>query len=275
MRKFNPYELNQLLKFGFDPDKVALESDLDIPIEYITGKVEFRGNIFLVDKNTLIPRIETEKLVDIATNFIAEKELNRVEFIDVGTGSGAIGISFIKELIKRGKNFNAKLTDISIKTLTVCRQNLELIYKEDIAKQIKSRNYRNNRYVYAYSLKSGKYITNIVEIFKSDLLKNLKYDKLNIIFANLPYIPTARINQLDNSVKNFEPISALDGEEDGLKYIRELLKQAPSYLAKDGIILLEVDDTHTDASEFKDKYDIEIKNDENGKNRFWICRIRD
>jgi len=99
--------------------------------------------------------------------------------------------------------------------------------------------------------------------------------KKNIIFANLPYIPSKRISQLDASVKNFEPIIALDGGEDGLKYIDQVLKQAKSFLKPEGHLLLEVDDTHLidRAKQFENLWNIKIRKDHAGKNRFWICKI--
>src|SRR5690606_18981440 len=99
-------------------------------------------------------------------------------------------------------------------------------------------------------------------------------EKFDVIFANLPYIPTDRIHKLPVSVRGYEPLSALDGGVDGLEFIRKLLNSAKKYLNKGGVIILEVDDTHTirHTKEFEKEWNIEVKNDYNGKNRFWIAR---
>ncbi len=75
-------------------------------------------------------------------------------------------------------------------------------------------------------------------------------------------------------MKAYEPITALDGGEDGLKFIRELLSSAHDYLAPNGVILLEVDDTHFRTKEFENNWAIEVKNDFNGKIRYWVCKVK-
>lgn len=262
MRKFTPYETNHLLRFGFDPIKVSSETNSEIPVEYITGRAEFKGNIFDVDKNVLIPRVETEELVDLALVELAQnvkrKTQNVLRFADIGTGSGAIGITFANELIKQKKSFTAFLSDVSMDALLLAYKNASDILKDNIN----------------INFNSFKLEENNLNLIKSDLLEEYPQTKLDIIFANLPYIPTERISKLDASVKDFEPISALDGGEDGLDLIRKLLIQAKEYLNPSGKIYLEVDDSHTDSSEFKDFYDIKILKDSNGKNRFWVATIK-
>ena len=124
-----------------------------------------------------------------------------------------------------------------------------------------------------YKIHKEHLFNNKVLVFKSNLLASYsKTEKLDIIFANLPYIPTNRINKLAKSVRDYEPISALEGGEDGLKLIRELLNSAGQYLSENGIVLLEVDDTHKNTSEFDNNWQIEVKNDFNGKIRYWVCK---
>lgn len=253
MRTFNAYEYNHLVSFGFDPIALSATVEQDIPVEYISNKVKFHGRIFNLSRDTLIPRHETEELVDLAI-----KEIKTVSstttFADIGTGSGAIGVTFAAELAAKNINYSGYLSDISEQALEITKNNAEEIleYKENTENSI-----------------------NTINIFKADLLKgypeNIKFD---VIFANLPYIPSGRLPELENSVKNYEPHSALDGGPDGLQYIRELLKQSQNNLNSKGIILLEVDDSHTNASEFSKDWDIEILKDSNKNTRFWLCKLK-
>ena len=178
----------------------------DEPWEYIRGYAEFRGVNFLVTKDTLIPRIETEQIVDIALDLIEKKNIPYSKIIDVGTGTGCIIISLYKELkenrekIKekeknRGKDeeYTFLATDSSKKALDIAKENAQRNSIKDI-----------------FFVKK-----NLIDI--EDLEDNA------LILANLPYIPTNMYMELDRSVKDFEPKKALDGGKDGLKYYKELL----------------------------------------------------
>ena len=257
MRSFTAYEFNHLIKFGFDPIELSPSLNSEIPVEYITGKVEFLGHIFKVSKDVLIPRPETEELISFATEYLEDADLDEIIFADVGTGSGCIGISFALQLQELGLDFKGFLSDISEEALEITKKNLQELY------------YKNPE------IKLQTEIEDDLVVLNSNLLNKYPKDiKFDIIFANLPYIPSGRISQLQSSVKDFEPHKALDGGEDGLEYIRKFLKQAEKFVEKDGIVILEVDDTHTDTSEFE-KWDIECKSDENGKNRYWVAKIKD
>lgn len=171
----------------------------DEPWEYIHGYAEFRGVNFLVTKDTLIPRIETEQIVDIALDLIKKKNTPYSQIIDVGTGTGCIIISLYKELKEdkekrnQDEEYTFLATDSSKKAL-------------DIAKENAQRN----------SIKDISFVKkNLIDI--EDLKDN------SLILANLPYIPTDMYMKLDKSVKDFEPKEALDGGKDGLKYYKELL----------------------------------------------------
>ena len=239
-RQFTAYEINQLTKHGLDPFSLAEIISLNIPVEYITCYAEFKGNDFVVDPAVLIPRVETEDLIDIAVDKVKQK--NSVIFCDIGTGSGAIGISFALQLEKKDIRYYGILSDVSKNALSITGENIENLLPTN----------------------------NSLKLLQSDLLANYPDIQFDIIFANLPYIPSNRINELDCSVKDFEPKIALDGGKDGLKYIRQLLDQATKFLKPNGVILLEVDDSHTDASEFSKNWSVDIKLDSNSKNRFWI-----
>ena len=251
MRKLNPYETNLLIKYGLDPVEASKTIDDYIPIEYIVRVGMFYENEFYVTSNTLIPRVETEFLIELGLKYVIDSKKSVVTFADVGTGSGAIGIAFALELFKRKMNFKAILSDNSDGALKVAEKNLKE-YNKILDTKLN------------------------IRIIKAHLMKLYPIDKFDIVFANLPYIPSKRIPKLPQSVRNYEPITALDGGDDGLLHIRELLSHANKCLAKDGLLMLEVDDSHTliATREFKDDWDIEIKNDFNGKNRFWICKAK-
>ncbi len=253
MRYWSPYELTQLLKYNIDPDIAAKKFPNTIPVEYITGFCEFYGHEFKVNQNTLIPRVETEQIIDIALENLPSQ--NFITFADVGTGSGIIGISFALELLRKEIAFDGYLSDISELALEVARENINKLLPESKFKIL---------------------ISNLLNSYP-------KGKKFDIIFANLPYIPESRISQLESNVKDFEPLSALSGGEHGLDLIMELLEQAPKVLAKEGVVILEVDDSHV-IENFKsipkafgtnfEMWDLHVRNDLNDKNRFWILKLK-
>jgi release factor glutamine methyltransferase len=263
MRKFTAQEINHLQKAGKDPFKLDMNKIGEKPVEYITGSAEFYNRIFKVNKNTLIPRIETEGLIDIALKELRGKSNFRekkIVFADIATGSGAIGITFGLELRKLGCEFNGYLSDISSKALEVCSDNVELLFmtkqKREFVKQIE------------YDVVGESKI----KIFKSDLLESyLPSIRLDFILANLPYIPNNRLEKLDSSVRDYEPHLALDGGEGGIDLIMRLLVQANTKL--------KVDDSHNQKllnskkfAEDREYWDIQILRDLNDKIRYWVCR---
>lgn len=257
MRKLNAYEKNLCLKFGIDPFEAEKEISENQPIEYFLNKAIFRENTFYVDENVLIPRPETEELIDFALKDFEKFE--HIDFFDVGTGSGCIGISFAIELSLRNISFDGYLSDVSENAVEITKKNLKNLIES------------NSQNCFTFKAQSGK-----LKIIQSDLLFDYpKNKKSDIIFANLPYIPNNRKQELSQSVKDFEPHLALFGGENGLDLINKLLEQAKTYLKPTGKIYLEVDDTHLDLSLLDNKiqnhYSIKILNDENEKTRYWIC----
>ena len=244
MRKFTPIEINHLIKYGFDPFELEKTVDLNIPVEYITNKTDFYDRDFLISNKTLIPRIESEKLIDIALENILP---NEIFFADIGSGSGVIGLTFALELKRLSMKFIGYLSDISDDALQVTKKNINNLLPEG----------------------------NII-VIRSNLFENYPEIKFDIIFANLPYIPSSRINKLENSVKNYEPIVALDGGGNGLKYIDRVLNEGKRFLRKNGIIILEVDDTHTEkvALKYSNFWNIKVEKDNRGKVRHWICKSK-
>ncbi|MBT3249756.1 MAG: peptide chain release factor N(5)-glutamine methyltransferase [Candidatus Pacebacteria bacterium] len=241
-RKLSPYEKTHLQRFGKGDIDIADYGEM--PVEYITGKVEFGEQVFEVNKNVLIPRVETEEFVNLALEKIEKEE---VTIADVGCGSGAIGISVWLELQKKTVATQMYLSDISAEAIKVTKRNVSNLIEED----------------------------ENIKIFKSDLLESYPKDvKFDLIMANLPYIPSGRVAILDESVRKYEPHLALDGGEDGLKHIERLIKQAKDRLNPGGVILLEVDYTHDDEYLRRklalDDMQLETKQDQFQRMRFAI-----
>lgn len=177
---------------------------LNEPIAYITNKSEFMGIDFYVNNNVLIPRPETETLVELVIDYIGENK--NLTILDMCTGSGCIPIS----LSKYCNNLNILALDISEDALNIAKKND---------------------------------ISNSIYFFKSDMFKNIpkKYkNNLDIIISNPPYIETSVIDTLGENVKKYEPIIALDGKEDGLFFYREISNNAKYFLKPKGIIFLEI-----------------------------------
>lgn len=219
VRNLSPYEKNQLRKY-LVAEEIALATQK--PVEYLTHHVDFCGLDFYVDESVLIPRIETEELVALAVQtaeIIYEKTGKKLAIIDVGTGSGAITCCVAKKLIELKIPFQITATEISADALKVAKKNTQnLVPKAEIA------------------------------FFECDLLENITkksgVEKFDLIIANLPYIPSERIDFLESSVKDFEPYVALNGGDNGLTLIHKMIDQAKEVVYPHSVILLEVDYTH-------------------------------
>jgi len=188
------------------------------PIAYLVGNQEFYGLNFKVNKHVLIPRPETESLVENALHFLESKALNEklkdkrsLKIIDVGTGSGCIIISLAKNIPTNYSGFSDFYAiDISPAALRTAKQNAK---KHEL--------YNNIRF------------------FKSDLFSNTRLpDNFDLIVANLPYL------KKDYPGLEYEPDLALNGGPDGFEIIEKLLRLLPQKLAAGGIALLEVNDFH-------------------------------
>ncbi|MCZ2127319.1 MAG: peptide chain release factor N(5)-glutamine methyltransferase [Anaerolineales bacterium] len=176
------------------------------PLPYILGHWEFFGMDFEITPDTLIPRPETELLVESAIKWMKNNPEKR-RVADIGTGSGIIAVSIAANI----PDAQILAADISPVALKVARRNAE---KFNVSERI--------------------------EFVECDLLpKDFPSWSLHLICANLPYIPTAKLREL--AVFKHEPTLALDGGEDGLDLYRRLFNIAPKYLALDGLMLLEVE----------------------------------
>ena len=190
-----------------------------IPLQHITGEQEFMGYPFCVNEHVLIPRQDTECLVELAVedirnrktqnrcesnNTADQKNEQKVKVLDLCTGSGCIGIS----VAKLCPDTEVTLADISEGALSVAKKN-------------------------AQNLDAG------VTLIKGNLFENIE-GRFDYILSNPPYIPSEVIEGLMPEVKEHEPRLALDGEADGLSFYREIINEAPDYLNPDGRIYFEI-----------------------------------
>jgi len=240
-RVFSPYELNHLHKWA---PQIDLDSLGEKPVEYATGHVEFFNLDFLVTSDTLIPRLESEKIVTLALQHIEDHQISHPVIADIGTGSGCLGLSLAVTLAKKQLPYTIFLSDISPQALKVADLNAQRLLPspENIFFQ------------------------------ESNLFESFPKIKFDLILANLPYIPTKNVSALDPSVKNFEPKIALDGGPKGNLFINALLDKLPQFLAKGGQAIFEVDDTHTPNSfSIPESISTKIEDDCFQKPRFLIC----
>ena len=199
-----------LKELYIDNDTISiLKNNLDkfyidnIPLQYIIGKQPFFNEEYFVNENVLVPRADTEILVEKAVEYIYKYNLKTM--LDLCCGSGCIGISTLNNSIIQTCTF----VDISDKALEITNKNI--IHNKVLKK---------------------------VKVIKSDLFSNVK-EKYDIIVSNPPYIPTKDIASLDKVVQN-EPHLALDGGEDGLdKYIL-IINEASNFLNDGGYLMLEI-----------------------------------
>lgn len=207
------------------------------PLAYITEKKEFYSQDFFVDKNVLVPRPETEILVEEALN-ILDKRKSITDILDMGTGSGAIGLTIALRTLKR-----VICVDVSEKALEVAAKN-------------------------AYTMG----VNNRAHLLCSNLFSGIKEGtKFDMILANLPYIADEEWGGLMADVRDFEPKKALCGGKDGTEIYQEFLRFAYLYLRNEGYVLCEVGG-YRQAQMMKNMLEsmgfrVNIKNDYSGAER--------
>ena len=216
------------------------------PIQYLCGITFWRDLKLKVTDKVLIPRPETELIIDIVFKIFG-KQTKKLFFAELGTGSGAISIA----LALAYPLWNGIATDI-----------------DQDALEIATKNYKNSSQKSNLKFYCGNWWSPL-ESFKG---------KLDLAISNPPYIPKDTYEKLPKEVKNFEPKVALLGGEDGLKHIREIIRKAPLFLKEKGWIILE---NHFDQAEKvkqllikKNFTSIEIVNDLSGIGRFTIGRYK-
>jgi release factor glutamine methyltransferase len=174
------------------------------PIAYLLKKKEFWKNEFVVDRNVLIPRPDTEILVEQSLELTKNK--NKLNLLDVGVGSGCILLSILNEK----KNFYGTGIDICGKSLSICRVNS---HKLGLKKRVR--------------------------LFKSNI-DNFQYGKYDLIISNPPYIKKFDLKCLEKDVIGFEPKQALDGGIEGLSEIRKVISKSSELIKKNGFLILEI-----------------------------------
>lgn len=179
------------------------------PCQYITGTQDFMGYTFMVREGVLIPRPETELLVEAALKEVKDK--SKVKALDMCCGSGCIGLGFGKKRIEAGfYNDDIYLADISSHAIELSKENRD-------------------------RLELG-----FVNIIQSDLFKNVNEKDFDIIMSNPPYISTGDLEKIMRDVRDYEPRLALDGMEDGLYFYREIIRVIGTYLTSGGVALFEI-----------------------------------
>jgi release factor glutamine methyltransferase len=214
------------------------------PLQHLLGTVEFCGHTFLIDKRAMVPRPETEELVEFLKSQVpsSKSQINpKLQILDVGTGSGVIALSLAAKFPE------AKLyaVDISEDALALARENAARLDLSDR-----------------------------VHFQKSDLLESLP-ERFDLIVANLPYISMQDRDQLAREVLH-DPDVALFGGPSGDELVRKLVEQAPSHLEPGGLLALEIGlgqaEGLCDFLRQKNYHDIELKKDYSGITRFLLAR---
>lgn len=207
----------------------------DYPPQYIIGKTDFFGREFKVTKETLIPRPETEELVELCLETVVN---NNVKVVDIGTGSGAIALTLKKER----PNWDIVATDISERALEVAKVN---------ANQLNAS----------------------IDFREGDLIEPIQDERFDVVISNPPYISYDEKNIMGESVLKFEPHVALFAENNGLFVYEQLANSLSTILNENGMLFLEIGYSQGNAVRelFQQQFptrEVRIKKDLSGKDRF-------
>jgi len=210
------------------------------PLQHLLGTVEFCGHIFLCDKRAMVPRLETEELVQLVADRCSSETAD-LNIIDVGTGSGVIALSIA-----------LKLPQAHVRGVDVSSDAIELARENAVRLELAQR----------------------VQFSESDLLEPFN-ERFDVIVANLPYIAMQERPQLSREVMHDPEISLFGGEE-GDEVVQKLIQQAPARLAPGGLLALEIgmgqSERLLEVLSVKKYKDMEAKNDYSGRPRFVLAR---
>ncbi len=223
-----------------------------MPLQYITGSQEFMGLSFKVNENVLIPRQDTETLVENALEYMKQADIKQAEepdpvngkmkknkkmkpmhtgewkVLDLCCGSGAIGISLIHYSVEAGKKIKVTAADVSQKAISVAIDN-------------------------AAKLQVNKQMNFVHGDLFQPLKKRFSKQKFDLIVTNPPYIKSEVIPTLQREVKDHEPMLALDGGEDGLDFYKIIMLEAKDFLEKGGVLMMEIG--HDQGAEIAEIFD--------------------
>ncbi len=212
-----------------------------MPVAYILNRCEFMSLPFYVDENVLIPRGDTEILVEHAIELIKTNKYEKI--LEIGTGSGCISVSLANYL----DNIEITACDISEKAI-----------------EIANKNALNNN------------VANKIYFIRSDLFSNIS-EKFDLIISNPPYITENEMAELPKSVSGFEPHLALYGGIDGLKFYKDILENSKNYLNHNASVAFEIgcfqSDDVKNLMKLNNFRNIEIINDLSGLNRVVSCKF--
>jgi len=249
-------EILHYLKHQKNPKKIEemiQERSNFRPLSYILGCKNFYGHNFIVDENCLIPRFDSEILIESIIKNLQIHGKKSLKIADICCGSGCLGVSLALEILKIAPRMKITLhfIDISKKALKIAKKNKKNLLK----------NQTSSRF-FAYDIKKMNFL--------------LTFEKYDTIIYNPPYIKTYDIAKLDQQIKDFEPKIALDGGIDGLIFYRIAAEKFQRKLKKNAIITMEIgDDQERDVCEILEnkKYQIISKNkDLSGKVRCIIIK---
>jgi release factor glutamine methyltransferase len=180
------------------------------PVQYLTNEQSFKGLRFYVDENVLIPRPETETLVDEVLAYLKDNRAAK-NVLDLGTGSGIIAVS----LAKKASSLKITASDVSENALAIAEKNASRFGVKDRIKFVRS---------------------DVFGEFKTGFMG----PKWDVVVSNPPYIKSPVLPTLQREIYEHEPMTALDGGEDGLDFYRRIIDGAPTFLRKTGAVFLEI-----------------------------------
>lgn len=214
------------------------------PLSYIINKKEFYGFDFYVDNNVLIPRPETEELIDLLLDYIKDKD--NISLCDIGSGSGNIPITLKKLFLEQNKNIDITAIEISNGAFQVIKKNALNILGDE----------------------------KIINIINADALIFSPENKFDIIVSNAPYVPLRDKDSLQKDLE-FEPQNALYSGYDGLDFYKSFLSIIEKYLKDNGAFFFEIGYDQGDAliniCNFLDIKNVSVKKDLSGKDIFLVC----
>ncbi len=215
------------------------------PIQYLLGATEFYGIPFFVEEGVLIPRPETEILVDAIISYIKESDQKAWSLLDIGTGTGNIPISISNSFKESEKDIHIVATDVSEKAIKLTEKNIDNLKIQNIS------------------------------LLHSDIF-DIVTDTYDCIISNPPYISEKEFKELPVEIKDHEPREALFAKENGLEFYHKILQNARKYLKNNGRIFFEIGAYQKDGvSKLAKQYNykiIDIKQDYNDFDRVLILK---